>query len=482
MAKSSPRSSKKSKINIYVEFDLDPKDPKSISYIYLGESLKALNAHKARSKKAEKEPRKKEKKPAFIVALEDFTKAIDSLQKGSALLRAMQPAVFNSSMKETFRYCETHGKKISTRKNPSFVLTPNRWKGFSSSIDHTRDLAIFFKQLPAITLLGLVSTYDGLLHQLLHAVFEAVPEIIESSEKTMTYKEIIKGGGFEKAREFIIAKEVETVLRDSHQEHFNWLTKRIGIKLTENLEAWPRFVEICERRNLITHNGGIVTEQYLKNCKASGFKVDEKIKKGAKLGISPNYLSSAITVFHEIGLKLTYVIWRKVQPTEIENADSEISQQCYDLIKKKKLKLAIRILEFTSQCKDVKDSTLKMMAVNLANAYKLSGDKAKAVEILGKTDWSATADNFQISVAAVLDEHDKAAALMRQIGAEGNVAKEDYHEWPVFKDFRESEPFKTTYKSIFKVDYESDAVAIESATEISVPTNDLNKIDITSLN
>jgi hypothetical protein len=39
--------------------------------------------------------------------------------------------------------------------------------------------------------------------------------------------------------------------------------------------------------------------------------------------------------------------------------------------------------------------------VNLANAYKLSKDDASAIKVLSSEDWSATGDQFKISVAAV---------------------------------------------------------------------------------
>lgn len=49
-------------------------------------------------------------------------------------------------------------------------------------------------------------------------------------------------------------------------EQFEVLQKRLELKLTE-FPHWRRFVEAAQRRNLLTHCDGIVSEQYLSVCR-----------------------------------------------------------------------------------------------------------------------------------------------------------------------------------------------------------------------
>ncbi len=38
---------------------------------------------------------------------------------------------------------------------------------------------------------------------------------------------------------------------------------------------------------------------------------------------------------------------------------------------------------------------------------------------------------------------------MREIGPEGEVTREDYSDWPLFREFRSSSQFLTAYRGLF---------------------------------
>jgi len=82
----------------------------------------------------------------------------------------------------------------------------------------------------------------------------------------------VKFASISETRDALIGREIEAVIRSSHQEQFLWMEDKFSIKLREGLSAWPHFIEICERRNLLTHTGGIVSTKYMLTCKE--FKVD----------------------------------------------------------------------------------------------------------------------------------------------------------------------------------------------------------------
>ena len=152
-------------------------------------------------------------------------------------------------------------------------------------------------------LMGLISSHDAFLAQLMHLIFLTKPETISSSEKNKSFKDLVELGSVDAARSYLIEKEVEAFLRQSHHAQFDYLENKLGMPLRKDLDIWPRFVEICERRNLFTHTSGVVSNQYIRVC--SEHDVDlGGVAVGDQLVISPKYLQDATEVISELGLKL----------------------------------------------------------------------------------------------------------------------------------------------------------------------------------
>src|SRR5262249_33941500 len=138
------------------------------------------------------------------------------------------------------------------------------------------------EQLPQIFLIGMVSAYDAFFAHLVRIIFLTRPELLSSSEKHISFKDLTLLGSVEAARDLMVEKEVDTLMRDSHADQIEWIEKKLSMTLRADLPIWPKFIEICERRNLFTHTDGRVTDQYLKICKQHGFdtesiKVQEKL-------------------------------------------------------------------------------------------------------------------------------------------------------------------------------------------------------------
>jgi hypothetical protein len=95
-----------------------------------------------------------------------------------------------------------------------------------------------------------------------------------------------------------------------------------------------------------------------------------------------------------------------------------------------------------------------MNVVDLANAYKLSGDEEKSTEVLALMDWSAVGPEFKVSIAAVKGDVDEVVRLMRKIGVnDDRVGAQGYQEWPVFYGVHENEKFTSALKEVFGLDY-----------------------------
>lgn len=303
--------------------------------------------------------------------------------------------------------------------------------------------------LPRNFLVSFVSVHDAFLGDLVRALFALKPEILNSSSRQLTYKDLVSFENIHSARSFVVESEVEALLRKSHSDQFDWLEKTFDIRLRQGLEVWPAFIELTERRNLFVHNHGKVSSQYLKVCSANEVDVkDSKI--GDTLEAKRQYLVDAYKCLYEIGVKLSQVMWRKLQPSELEKADTAIINITFDLLSWEKYDLATRLLEFAIRLpRHGNDVNKRVCTVNLAQAYKHTGNSKKCLETLDAQDWSACADNFRLCVAVLRDEYDDAKGIMQQLGRDGAIKQHEYISWPVFKEFRATEQFKSGYLSVF---------------------------------
>uniref|UniRef100_Q3ATF7 Uncharacterized protein n=1 Tax=Chlorobium chlorochromatii (strain CaD3) TaxID=340177 RepID=Q3ATF7_CHLCH len=304
---------------------------------------------------------------------------------------------------------------------------------------------------PRSFLVALVSAYDAFLGRLIRSLFYARPELLNSSERVLTFAQLQDLQTLDAAREYLVEKEVESVLRKSHSQQFEWLEKTFSVPLRKGLECWPRFIELTERRNLFVHADGIVSSQYLNVCGEHGVTHSEVLTSGTRLHVERSYFQLSAHCLMEIGIKLAHVLWRKLVPTDREKADENLIEIVYDLLIKQKYRLAADLASFgTNTIKSHgSDQTRRILVVNLAIAHKFGGDAEKCTAVLDAEDWSATADDFRLAIAALRDNFDEAAKLMKSIGKDNRLGMFEYREWPVFRDFRKSYQFAAAYKEVF---------------------------------
>jgi hypothetical protein len=294
----------------------------------------------------------------------------------------------------------------------------------------------------------------------LRATFYLRPELLNGSEKPLTFKELTAFGSISEAREFVVEREVESVVRESHDKQFDWMETKFGLPLRKGLPSWPKFIEVMERRNLFVHCNGIVSVQYLNTC--SKHKVElGSCKVGKELHVSQHYFEEAYEVIFEIGVKLAHVLWRKLSPEDRERADWSLNEICLNLIRDEHYSLARILLGFAvDQKKFGSEAVKRTLILNFAQAHKWSGDEKGMHRVLSDEDWTACSDKFALAIAVLNDDFRKAAKLMKRIAAGGATSpnKGDYKEWPIFKQFRHSSEFMTSYAESFGEPYlESEA-------------------------
>lgn len=316
------------------------------------------------------------------------------------------------------------------------------------------DFAIFSVSLPKMSLVSVVSLFDAYLARILKNVYKVKPEILNSCTREISFSELVSFGSIQKARDFIIDKEIETLLRDSHIAQFEWLEKKLGVPLTD-LPSWKDFIELTERRNLLVHADGRVNSHYVETCKKFGIPLDAAIRPGVFLTMDGEYYENACNCVAEIGLKLGQVLWRKLLPDDLENAEETFIEVTYDLLLQQEYRLAELVLAL-SRAKAFKKLNAESgfyMTVNLAIALKGQKKSKECSDLLGSIDFSALASKFKIANLVLTEQYSEAASLMKKMGINEDLSEVNYRDWPLFHWFRQTDEFKNAYKEVFGTEF-----------------------------
>jgi hypothetical protein len=301
---------------------------------------------------------------------------------------------------------------------------------------------------------SLFSALDAFTGDLLKAVYTARPETLHSIERSIQFKDVVTMTSPEELRGYILDTEIEQLRRDSYVEQFRQIEKRFGIATLREFAAWAEFVEKAQRRNLVVHGDGRVSRQYLQVCKSEGYVFDPEPKLGETLGVSDEYLDRSIDLLFEVGVKLGQTLWRVVLPDDLEAAESDVIERELDLLHGERWSLAKTIGEFAfKQRKFSSERTRLVTLINFAQALKWQGERDAARAVLEKQDWSSATADFDLAVAVLSDRFDDAAELMKRAVTGEKIEREEFHAWPLFREFRKSKQFLKTYRSIFGRDF-----------------------------
>ena len=244
-------------------------------------------------------------------------------------------------------------------------------------------------------------------------------------------------------------KEVISIMFKDHKSQLIELEKIANIKIDFGEGCVKKFLEFCERRNLFTHNDGVVNRRYLRNCDNYGLDISE-VDLGQKLQVTQEYFDASVKATYELVTRIAQSIWRKMERTETERADTSLNNVAYRLIERSEYKLARKILRYAANEITHSDEFHRcMLIINHANAAKLDGDEAGASEILSTVDWSATGLNFQICVAAIRDDYGTVLRLLEPALKAEAISKANLREWPVFKSIRTNEGFRSAFSKMF---------------------------------
>ncbi len=297
----------------------------------------------------------------------------------------------------------------------------------------------------------LFSAFDVLTGDLLRGLYKERPALFEDLDKEMSLSEIVALGSIDAVKEKVLEDEIDGFRRASYIDQFKRLENRFGLKLRA-FDRWPAFVEAGQRRNIVTHCDGMVTAQYLQVCRKEGVRIPTDTTVGTKLPLTPRYFVRTLFLMLEVGVKLAQTLWRKTLPEQIPRADRHLNNVTFDLLWDGDWVAAERLGDFARSLPGERTEPDRRIAlVNHAIALQELDRPDAVLEALDSMDWSdAVSMEFRLANVVLRRDYATAAALMRRIGTEGEYFHESsYHNWPLFRRFRQSDDFLDAYRDVF---------------------------------
>jgi len=318
--------------------------------------------------------------------------------------------------------------------------------------------------------ISLFAAFDKYIGDLIAVLYNKNPELYKNINREMPLSEILSYESIDAIREVILDKEIETIRRKGYMDQFSELEKKFSIKLTK-FDNWPEFIERTQRRNLFTHCDGIVSKQYLDVCKSVGFNFEREPEIGDQLKIGSKYFFGSCYLITEVAVMLGQTLWRKTTPKDIKECDQNLNLLIFDFLHMEAWGKAISLSKFALNLPDISNDQMeRMFSVNYAIALKAINKGNAAKNVLDKKDWSATSYDFRLAYSVLCEDYEVAGKLMNKVGKEGELISEiAYHDWPLFREFRDRVEFFENYESVYGYKYslKLSSIAEEKKAEVS---------------
>jgi hypothetical protein len=256
---------------IYAKFKMG-KDPDVMENMFISESRQTVDEWKAEKRKDTSIAKDKDEDNGDVYSFRsvsmEFETSLNTFQITVPFIMNIIPIARriydDNNIRKTIA---EQGEQLEKGEFELYRVSLDRSTSITRRLEESAAIGQGINSIPRLFMMGLVSAYDSFLSQLIRCIFVTRPELLSSSERNISLKELTEIGSVEEARERIIDKEVESVIRDSHSQQIDWLERKLNMPLRKDLKIWPEFIEICERRNLLSHNNGEISAQYMAVCR-----------------------------------------------------------------------------------------------------------------------------------------------------------------------------------------------------------------------
>lgn len=316
---------------------------------------------------------------------------------------------------------------------------------------HYRSEDIHHGLLNRSILMSLVSYFEVLIADLVHAFYRIAPDAALTEDKTLTVKELKKFSTIDEALQSIISDAVDDLLRASVSDWHKFFQTRVRINMQLLTPDWAQWNEYFQRRHIMVHAGGRVTERYLSNVdwEKLGAKISQP-SMGDELDVEDAYLENAINAFEITGLLSCQEVWRKLVPSDITRYDNPITGEgLLDAVYRRLLSrhwyVAERLATWGEEDPEASEDAMLVCKFNRWLCIKRQGRWTDVEGEVKAFDCSAKNRRYALVRASLLERPDEFFELLPKVlGTDIDI--KSLKEWPILDKMRTDPRFTKAVK------------------------------------
>lgn len=292
---------------------------------------------------------------------------------------------------------------------------------------------------------SLVAEFDYFMLRFLEICSEKLPDKFYDESKSISIRDFKSIGGLDEVIRRQVQDTINQRLRESHSETISWVVSKLELSkdVTKHKEdgVFKDFVEVCQRRHILTHNGGIVNSTYLAKCSEAGLDLNKLPKLGERADVTKQYLMRATARVYLTGFFLVHLFIQNVMKGYQRKSFGNLLSTSHTFLEEDLTKLALRVVDFAEISKKQFDHDMHLkFGINRALASLFDpamepDEQVAAAEVaLSRYDWSVKDPIFTLALACTRRDFSGLIPLARQ----AHEAGLDYNSARTFAVFREA--------------------------------------------
>ena len=271
----------------------------------------------------------------------------------------------------------------------------------------------------------------------------------------LTFEQVLSCGGLEALKRVFVDKIVSSAMRGGIDDHLRFFKEDKGfcIDLQDVFPELSALKEVMYHRDVIVHCDGVASQRHCERMRGI-CKEEEMPKQGERIITDLRYVSKAWDVVYAAGCIVAYMVaMRFMDGVGMRGHEDDVGgvlvEASFNALVEKRYRAVQMMIEplLKSDCK-VGGRARLAMRVNLALAYKQSGQKKKFENIVNDLDWDSREENFRAIIAVLRGNFSDAYKLIKKICNDDPEYLNYVYEWVAYEDLRADKKFNANMDKI----------------------------------
>jgi hypothetical protein len=276
---------------------------------------------------------------------------------------------------------------------------------------------------------------EALVSALATCIYENQPRaLLDGDEHAVPLEWLLDVSSVSEALGLVIDRRVSSLIMNRLNGWQKFFEKHAHVDIRQRADSWKFVRELFERRNVILHNGSMVTKRYELFALRESDKPGQ-VSPGSRLRSDRSYVLGALDHVGVIGAVVSLRVLRRLA------SDAETAQVAAGV--GTDLLFSSGYLAAVSACAIAIELTDDVEIANLSRVNMWLAELAlgrNGAEVREKVrTWQAQGDlskGFELAAACLLDEDDRALALVDELVDTGALSHSALSTWPLFQGLR----------------------------------------------